>query len=210
MAGRRRTAANRPHQSVKEQSEAVPAERGTRMSRSFKRSLFGYNRKQVDSFAQEMDKQMAKQQEGYEQRIKQVAEENIRLAVELNVARSGYKDAAELMVAAQSRVRDLERYLEAERLRVTRLDHQILNLKKSQPIASVASLIESLKERITVLEQMYDKALKEQEHCYGDGTRFEMEEFVLPQGIDMEGAEEDNARGFMQRLYRLRNRRSEP
>ncbi len=175
----------------------------------FKKSLFGYNRRQVEAFKDALDNQLVQQQEAYEARIKEVAEENIHLAVELNVARSGYKDAAELMVSAQSRVRDLERYLKEERQRVSRLDSQLMELKQEFSTATVTTLIQSMKERITALEELYDQAQKADSLLYSDGTRFEKAEFVLPEGIDATGDEPDNARGLMQRLYRLRSGESE-
>ena len=88
------------------------------MRTKFKRSLFGYNRKQVQSFLDALEKQAEQQRGELDERMKQVIEENINLAVELKVARAGYQDAAELMLSAQTRVRELENHLEEERARV--------------------------------------------------------------------------------------------
>lgn len=175
----------------------------------FKRSLFGYNRKQVEACKDALEHQLEQQQTDYEVRIKEIAEENIRLAVELNVARSGYKDAAELMVAAQSRVRDLERYLKEERERVSRLDRQLTELKKEHADSSMTALIQSFKERIAALENLYDQAQQAGALLLNDGTRFEKADFVWPEGIEAIDADSDNARSLMQRLYRIRSREGE-
>jgi predicted nucleic acid-binding Zn-ribbon protein len=148
-----------------------------------------------------LEGKLEKQREAYEARIKEVVEENIRLAVDLKVARSGYTDAAELMMSAQSRVRDLERYLDAERQRVARLESQITAIKKAQSAADVTTLVNSLKERIAVLEKEQQQALA---HPYGDGTRYDRPEFSFPEGIDAEKWDSESARALMLRLYQLR------
>ena len=91
------------------------------MRTKFKRSFFGYNRAQVDAHLERLAKQMEEERGQVDARIQAVAEENVQLAVELYVARTGYQDAAELMMAAQTRVRELEEHLSAERARVAKL-----------------------------------------------------------------------------------------
>lgn len=149
-----------------------------------------------------LDAALDRQREAYEARIKAVVEENVHLAVELKVARSGYTDAAELLFAAQSRVRDLERYLAAERSRVGRVEQQLIALKQEHSNA----LIQSLKDRIAALERAQQAALA---HPYGDGTRYERTDFTLPEGIEAAARDHDSARGLMQRHYLLRAQQRE-
>ena len=172
------------------------------MRYTFKRTLFGYKREQVETCMDALDRQLKQQQEDYEKRIKQVVEENVQLAVELKVARSGYNDSAELMMSAQSRVRELERYLEMERQRVTRLEQQQLSLKQSQNNPS-ATLVQSLKDRITVLEDASKEKQVESEKS-DDGSCFEGTNYAFPEGFQSPEKETDNARALMQRLYRMR------
>ncbi len=177
------------------------------MRYTFKRSLFGYKREQVEACIDALDKQIKQQQEEFEQRIKQVVEENVQLSVELKVARSGYKDSAELMMSAQSRVRDLERYLETERLRVTKLEQQQIKLKQTKPETDL-TLVQSLQERITALEETA-KAIRVETDKHDDGTLYEQTEYAFPEGIDAADKDTDNARGVMQRLFRLRSQEQE-
>ena len=172
------------------------------MHYTFKRSLFGYKRDQVEACIDALDNKIRQQQEEYEQRIKQVVEENVQLSVELKVARSGYKDSAELMMSAQSRVRDLERYLESERQRVSKLEQQQIKLRKSQPDSS-AMTIQSLQERIAALESA--QTILAEAEKRDDGTCFEGTAYVFPDGIDAPEERKDNARGLMQRVYRMRS-----
>ncbi len=172
------------------------------MHYTFKRSLFGYKRDQVEACIDALDKQLKQQQEEYEQRIKQVVEENVQLSVELKVARSGYKDSAELMMSAQSRVRDLERYLELERQRVSKLEQQQLKLKKTQPDTG-STLIQSLQERIAALEAA--QTILAEVEKRDDGTLFEGTSYIFPEGINAADENNANARGLMQRVYRMRS-----
>lgn len=87
------------------------------MHHCFKKQLFGYRKKQVDEAISALEKNLDEIGARYEQRIAEVVEENVRVSVELKVARAGYQDAAEMMYSAQSRIRDLEKLLYEERER---------------------------------------------------------------------------------------------
>ena len=72
----------------------------------FKRALFGYNRQQVDNYLDNL------KTDENEQKIKELIDENVKLSVELKVARSGYTDAAEMLQSAETRIRDLEQQVQ--------------------------------------------------------------------------------------------------
>jgi hypothetical protein len=174
---------------------------------TIKKSLFGYNCKQVVLCLDDLDNQLKQQQEEYEARIKQVVAENINLSVDLKVARSGYKDSAELMMAAQSRVRDLERYLEVERQRVALLEQQQIKIKQSKPEEPVIEYVKLLQERIAALETLQILLAKAEER--NDKTIFEALAFDYPEGFEISKEKTDDARGLMQRLYHMRSAEQE-
>ena len=178
------------------------------MRTKFKRSLFGYNRKQVQSFLDALEKQAEQQRGELDERMKQVIEENINLAVELKVARAGYQDAAELMLSAQTRVRELENHLEEERARVLKLE-RCLSERQSQSAEELQQMVQDLQQRLNGLQSAAGSAqdvlsqMGRVTTIYEDGTRFEDIRYMPPEGIEPQ-LETDGARGLMQRLYKLR------
>lgn len=181
------------------------------MRTKFKRSFFGYNRAQVDAHLERLAKQMEEERSQVDARIQAVAEENVQLAVELNVARTGYQDAAELMMAAQTRVRELEERLCAERARVAKLEENLIHLGGQTP-QQLHQTIDELKERMTQLEQAAAHAkdalgdMGQFTMLYEDGTRFDNIHFDPPEGIlvDAEG-QPHTARALMRKLYSIRH-----
>lgn len=179
------------------------------MRTKFKRSLFGYNRKQVQSFLDALEKQAEQQRGELDERMKQVIEENINLAVELKVARAGYQDAAELMMSAQTRVRELESHLEEERTRVLKLE-RCLAEHESQSVNELQQMVKDLQQRLDGLQHAAGSAqdvlsqMGRVTAIYEDGTRFEDIRYMPPEGIEPQ-LEAEGARGLMQRLYKLRH-----
>lgn len=181
------------------------------MRTKFKRALFGYNRAQVDAHLERLTKQMEEERGQVDARIQAVAEENVQLAVELNVARTGYQDAAELMMAAQARVRELEERLAAERARVAKLEENLLELGGHTP-QQLHQTIHELKERMNQLEMAAANAkdalgdMGQFTMLYEDGTRFDNIYFNPPEGITVDAEEQPHtARALMRKLYQIRH-----
>ena len=184
------------------------------MHRSFKRQLFGYNRGEVDQALFYLKSESEKIGAQYEQRIAEIVEENVRPAVELKVARAGYQDAAEMMYAAQSRIRDLEKLLYEERERVGKLEQSLAekNEKTQQDLElAVAEMKQRLEALASATGQM-DKVLGDMGRVttyYEDGTCFEDVRFAPPEGVKADALEEHSARGLMQRIYQIRQQEPE-
>ena len=181
------------------------------MHHCFKKQLFGYQKKQVDEAISSLEKNLNEIGVRYEQRIAEVVEENVRVSVELKVARAGYQDAAEMMYSAQSRIRDLEKLLYEERERVAKLEETLAE-KNEKSRQDMEQTIQEMKQRLEALNQAtgkMDQVLGEMGKVtayYEDGTCFDDVRFEAPEGVKAEALEEHSARGLMQRIYQIRSR----
>lgn len=179
----------------------------------FKRSLFGYKREQVERYIEELqqktpdDKLLA--------RMNELAEENVKLAVELKVARSGYVDVAELMQAAQVKAIQLEYQLSDTKQQIEELNRRIEETECTPAQdGALLSLLEEYRARVTELEKansasLYDFLgdIKQFETArYKDGTVIEAIAMDLPAGMEsvLNEASDGGARGLMHRIYKIR------
>lgn len=184
------------------------------MHRSFRKQLFGYHKGEVDEAVFYLKQETEKIGAQYEQRIAEIVEENVRTAVELKVARAGYQDAAEMMYAAQSRIRDLEKLLFDERERVGKLE-QTLAEKNEKTQQDLEQAVAEMKQRLEALASatgQMDEVLGDMGRVttyYEDGTCFEDVRFAPPKGVKADALEEHSARGLMQRIYQIRQQEPE-
>ncbi|MDL2224773.1 DivIVA domain-containing protein [Eubacteriales bacterium OttesenSCG-928-M02] len=183
----------------------------------FKTSLFGYNKKEVDSFvkkAEEKDRSL----DTNEERMETLVKENVTLGMELKIARSGFVDAAELMQKAQRRVRELESQMNQERERMAFLANELKDTVQEMDHAAVPA---EAKELVELLVQRVDEfdgeSLTQLKRVLSDGDLLQKlaEEwdaiegltFSLPEGfpghLDQEDTPE-SARGLMHRIFLLR------
>ena len=181
----------------------------------FRRQLFGYNRKEVDAAisALEIECKVAKDDT---QRLETLAKENTNLAVELKIARSGFVDAAELLQAAQSRVRDLEKELSEQKRQLVEVSERLQEAALTNPLdAHTKELIALLQDRVQELGPDATKALHEMLSdadrlrsvvTLGDAGMLE-QAYTMPQSFHEELSEEvSDARSLMQKIYRLRQK----
>ena len=98
----------------------------------FRTALFGYNKREVEAHVLTMEMEMQKRSD-VEDRLETLAKENVNLAVELKIARSGFVDAAELMQAANDKVRDLEGELKQSQERMSELSLKLEEALAAQP-----------------------------------------------------------------------------
>ena len=178
------------------------------MRTKFKRALFGYNRQQVDSYLEHL------KTDENEQRIKELVDENVRLSVELKVARSGYTDAAEMLQSAEGRIRDLEQQAHKNQEEYEVLANEIRTLQEDSTNPTLSKLMEMYKTRLSEMEQYGVSALGGlvedlnrlvEENISGE-DRFDEIGYRAPEGIHLSAEEEPkDARSVMQRIYQIRS-----
>lgn len=174
----------------------------------FKRALFGYNRQQVDNYLDNL------KTDENEQKIKELIDENVKLSVELKVARSGYTDAAEMLQSAETRIRDLEQQVQKNQQEYEALCSEIKALQEESKNPTLSKLMEMYKTRLAEMEQYGVTALGGlvedlnrivEENTPGE-DRFDTIEYRAPEGIHLSAEEEPkDARGVMQRIYQIRS-----
>ena len=155
------------------------------MPTPFNRAFRGYRADEVDACIEQWEKRCQSVMEYADARVQEVAEENIRLAVDLKVAQAGYCDAAELLMTAQAKNRELEKMLVQERAHVLALKEEMARL--APRLEEIERENEQIRARLA-------------------NTQFENISYDPPAGVFPEtNAEAEGARDVMLRLFRMRS-----
>ncbi|PWL41274.1 MAG: hypothetical protein DBY42_06530 [Bacillota bacterium] len=185
----------------------------------FRTALFGYNKREVEAHVLTMEMEMQKRS-NVEDRLETLAKENVNLAVELKIARSGFVDAAELMQAANDKVRDLEGELKQSQERMSELSLKLEEALAAQPQdPATVELMELLNrqiealggESLSILRKVLGDADLLRRAAEGEPVQGGEEMgFRFPEGFSRElETQVDSARSLMHKIYLLRQQESE-
>ena len=172
--------------------------------RPLKRTLIGLNPKQVDAYRLAYYSHILKRQKTHEQRLCEVAEENIRLAAEFKEINSQYMDSADANMSERMRARDMEQMLGELKLKSQLAQLQHLEHLQSSFSKEDIERIDSLRARLSTLENaslFSDRISNSQDaSSMSDDSAFAIED-----GFKTADSEASGARALMLRLYSFRS-----
>ncbi|MBE5781287.1 MAG: hypothetical protein E7328_05635 [Clostridiales bacterium] len=186
--------------------------------KQFKTSLFGYNKREVDAYMI-INEAERNRRTAADERLENLAKENVNLAVELKIARSGFVDATELMMAAGERARELEAELNEAKIKLEDLSTQLMDALAAQPKdGETAELMELLSkqiealgsENLDTLRAVLSDAELLKRAAEGEEDVTEDTAFQFPDGFHHElNTPVSSARGLMHKIYELRRQGAE-